>query len=160
MSGWVVEAAGTEGTRQLVERALARLRDEGRHAIRIVDIDCGTGRRLAGVVRLARAMGFTAIEARGCAASREAAHAAAAASARHPDAGVGWGFDAVDVAEALASEQAEGDADLILAPRPVAAALLGVSADLVIPIGRRRRDRAAQAGRPQRRTLICPSAAA
>lgn len=139
------------GAKRLVERVLARLRDDGRRSVRIVDVECGTGRRLAGVVRLARAMGFTAIEARGCARSRDAARAAAAASARHPDPGVGWGFDATEAGEALAAEAAGGDADLILAPGPmIARGSVGRRAAAIVPVGRTRRIRAAQARPPAR----------
>lgn len=107
---------GSDGVGRAVERALLRLRHEGRRAIRIVDVDCGTGRRLARVVRRARALGFTAVEARGCAASREAAAVAARTGARRPDPGVGWTFDAEAADAALAAERAGHDADLILAP--------------------------------------------
>ena len=99
--------------------------------------------------RLLRREHFIAqAEARGCAGSNEAALAATAASARRSDAGVGWGFDAVEPEQALASERAEGDADLILAPRVLASGPL--AAGPVIPIGRTRRIRAAQASRPAR----------
>lgn len=109
-------AAGSDGMGRLVERVLLRLRDEGRRAIRVVDVDCGTGRRLAGVVRRARALGFTAVEVRGYAPSAVAAGAAARARRRRADPGVGWTFGAEEAGAALATERAEGDADLILAP--------------------------------------------
>lgn len=132
-----------DGMKRLVERVLLRLRDEGRRAIRIVDVDCGTGRRLAGVVRRARALGFTAIEARGYARSPEAAVAAARAGAHHPDPAVGWDFDMGIADEALATERSEGDADLILAPDMLAHPKRARPAPE--PIGRTRRVRAAMA---------------
>ena len=112
MAGRGTAAVG--GVAPPIDAALRRLRDEGRRSVRIVDVDCGTGRRLRRVARRARALGFVTVEARGCAG-------AGGAAPRGGDPAVGWTFDDAAPERALAEEAEGGDADLILAPALLAA---------------------------------------
>lgn len=99
---------------EAVEDVLRGLYEQGRRAVRIADLDCGSGRRLVRVARRARQLGFVAVEARGCARTRaEAESAAKAAHARH-DPAIGMSFDAAGLDAALAEEVDEG-ADLVIA---------------------------------------------
>ena len=91
-----------------VDAALRNLRVHGRRAIRILDLGCGPGTRLLRVVRHARAMGFTAIEARGV----DPAWPARAAPILL-DPAIGLTFETGDPLAALAGE-ADHDCDLLL----------------------------------------------
>jgi SAM-dependent methyltransferase len=93
--------------------ALASLRDERRHAIRIVDADCACGTLLIAVAHHARALGFTAIEVRGIDGSPAMIGRARAAAARLRDPVIGFVFETTDMVEALAAE-AEFPADIVL----------------------------------------------
>ncbi|MFS0738360.1 SAM-dependent methyltransferase [Sphingomonas sp. 1P06PA] len=97
----------------VIDDVLAALRRRGRRAIRIVDLDCRSGRRLIDIAARARAKGFLAIEARGCDRSPLAIAAARRAGAAHRDPAIGWQFDVADPASAIAAER--DGADLILA---------------------------------------------
>lgn len=114
-SGGPTSSVGGRGSlHDAVEAVLRHLRDEGRRAIRIVDLDCGSGRRLVRVARRARALGFVAVEARGCARTRAEAAAAARSAGHRDDAAIGLSFDLIE-AEAALAEEVEQGADLVLA---------------------------------------------
>ena len=93
--------------------ALRALRDRKRYAVRIVDADCGAGCLLLHAVRHARALGFTAIEARGIDGSPALIGRARAAAARLGDPAIGVVFDMADMMEALREEH-ELPADIVL----------------------------------------------
>ncbi|UVO51226.1 hypothetical protein M0208_12180 [Sphingomonas sp. SUN019] len=105
-------ALATDSFGAAIDAALRTLRDRGRRAIRIVDLDSRSGKRLIRVAERARALGFLSIEARGCARSRLAAQAARRAAALHKDHAIGWHFDVTAAEPALAEE--EDGADIVL----------------------------------------------
>jgi hypothetical protein len=111
-----------------IDAALRALRDRGRRAIRIVDLDSRSGKRLIRVAERARALGFLSIEARGCARSRLAAQAARRAAALHKDHAIGWHFDVTTVEPAVAAEE-EG-ADIVLVSARTLASANGHGDDL------------------------------
>ncbi len=76
-----------------VAAALAALRADKRRSVRIVDADCGAGTLLLCAVRFARALGFTAIEARGVAAAPALIGRARAAAAALHDPAIGITFE-------------------------------------------------------------------
>lgn len=86
--------------------ALSGLRAVKRHSVRIVDADCERGNLLLCAVRHARAIGFTAIEARGIGGSPAQIRRARAAAAAIDDPAIGISFEADDLITAL-----EGEAD-------------------------------------------------
>lgn len=88
-----------------VTAALAALREQGRHAVRIVDADCGAGCLLINAVHHARALGFTAIEGRGIDGSPALIGRARAAADRVRDPAIGVAFDMADMVGALEAEQ-------------------------------------------------------
>lgn len=96
-----------------VEAALATLRASGRHAVRIVDADCGAGTLLLHALDRARRLGFTAIEGRGIDGSALLIGRARVASTRFVDPAIGVDFA---VADMLAALEAEHDlpADIVL----------------------------------------------
>jgi SAM-dependent methyltransferase len=96
-----------------VAAALATLREEGRHAVRIVDADCGTGAFLLHVARHARALGFTAIEVRGIDGSPALIGRARSAANRCEDAAIGTAFDLADMITALRDEH-DVPADIVI----------------------------------------------
>ncbi|MFD1952188.1 SAM-dependent methyltransferase [Sphingomonas arantia] len=96
-----------------VAAQLASLRGAGRHAVRIVDADCGAGSLLLHAARHARALGFTAIECRGIDGSPALIGRARAAAARCVDPAIGLSFDLTDMIAALEAEQ-DFPADLVL----------------------------------------------
>lgn len=98
-----------------IDAALRALRDRGRRAIRILDLDSRSGKRLIRVAERARAFGFVSIEARGCARSRLAMQAARRAAALHRDYAIGWHFDVTAPASALDEEDAGADIVLVSA---------------------------------------------
>ena len=93
--------------------ALARLRARRRHAVRIVDADCGAGSLLLRAVQHARTLGFTAIEARGIAGSPALIGRARAAASRTIDPAIGLDFTSADLILSL-REEAEMPADIVL----------------------------------------------
>lgn len=96
-----------------VAAALADLRAAGRCSVRIVDADCGTGRLLLRAVRHARALGFTAIEARGIDVVAALVLQGQSTAAALDDPAIGIDFEVGDPATALA-EEAEFPADIVL----------------------------------------------
>lgn len=76
-----------------VAAALAALRADKRRSVRIVDAECGAGTLLLYAVRFARALGFTAIEARGVAAAPALIGRARAAAATLDDPAIGITFE-------------------------------------------------------------------
>jgi len=96
-----------------VTAALQTLRNKGRHAVRIVDADCGTGSFLMDVLRSAHRLGFTAIEGRGIARSSVRVALAQTAARRLHDSAIGVSFEAADPLEALKSER-DFPADIVL----------------------------------------------
>ena len=118
--------------------ALAALREQGRHSVRIVDADCACGTLLIEAVRHARALGFTAIEGRGIDGSPAMIGRARAAAARLQEPAIGLTFEITDMIEALVSE-ADFPADIVLwhggragDDRPDLRASLARAGDLVI----------------------------
>ena len=99
-----------------IEAALGSLRERHRHAVRIVDADCGAGGFLIAVAEEARAMGFTAIEARGLGGSPAMIGRARAAARRHRHAAMGLVFERGDAADALAGER-DFPADILVCHR-------------------------------------------
>lgn len=93
--------------------ALAALREQGRHSVRIVDTDCACGTLLIDAARHARALGFTAIEGRGIDGSPAMIGRARAAAARLHEPAIGLIYEVADMIEALASE-ADFPADIVL----------------------------------------------
>lgn len=96
-----------------VADALARLHAAGRYSLRIVDADCGTGDLLLRAVRYARALGFTAIEARGIDDVPSLVEQGRSTAASLHDPAIGICFETQDLATTLA-EEAEFPADIIL----------------------------------------------
>lgn len=96
-----------------VADALARLLAAGRHSIRIVDADCGTGELLLHAVRHARALGFTAIEARGIDEVPSLVEQGCSAAAGLHDPAIGICFETRDLVATLA-EEAECPADIVI----------------------------------------------
>ncbi|WP_380785631.1 SAM-dependent methyltransferase [Sphingomonas sp. R86521] len=87
-----------------VGAVLATLRASGRHAVRIVDIDCGAGTLLLHALEQARRLGFTAIEGRGTDGSALLIGRARAALTRFADPAIGVDFAVADMFAALADE--------------------------------------------------------
>lgn len=98
---------------QAICAALARLREQGRCSVRIVDADCGAGSLLVLAAHHARALGFTAIEGRGIDQSPALVGRARASASRAGDPAIGLEFDVLDVFEALRAEE-ELPADILL----------------------------------------------
>lgn len=96
-----------------VAAALASLRAARRRSVRIVDADCGAGGLLLSAVRHARALGFTAIEARGIDAAPALVGRARAAAATLDDAAIGITFETAALVEAL-SDEADFPADIVV----------------------------------------------
>ena len=93
--------------------ALAALRAQRRHSVRMVDADCACGTLLIKAVRHARALGFTAIEGRGIDGSPAMIGRARVAAARLHEPAIGLTFEVADLIEALADE-ADVPADIVL----------------------------------------------
>lgn len=92
---------------------LKSLRRHKRRAVRIVDVNCGDGTLLIQAVRLARSLGFLAIEALGVDSDADHIDDARDRARMMKDTAVGLDFQ---VAEAFAQLQVEADfpADIIL----------------------------------------------
>lgn len=93
--------------------ALLAMRAASRRSIRIVDADCGAGSLLLCAVRHARALGFTAIEARGIDQAAMHVRRAQAAAAKLCDPAISVTFETGMIVDALAAE-AEFPADIVL----------------------------------------------
>ena len=119
-----------------VAAALAHLRAARRRSLRIVDAECGDARLLIRAALHARAIGFTAIEARGMIGDPAALRRAREAAAAVRDPAIGIAFDMGDLIAGLA-EEAELPADILLwgggaGARPDIAAAAERAAALVI----------------------------
>lgn len=117
---------------------LSALRTAGRHAVRIVDAECGAGTLLLQAAHHARALGFTAIEARGIDRSPSSIGRARAAANRAADPAIGVSFEVADLVVALQTEH-DLPADIVLCHgvaahewRPDAVAALRQAGRLVI----------------------------
>jgi len=97
--------------------ALTRLKAGGRHSVRIVDADCGTGTTLLHAALRARGLGFTAVEARGIDGAPAPISSARVAAAAFRDPAIGIAFDVADLVTALADE-IDLPADILLWRRP------------------------------------------
>lgn len=114
-----------------ITAALMALREAGRHAVRMVDADCGAGSLLLHAAHHARTLGFTAIEARGIDRSPALIGRARVTASRYADPAIGIIFERVDLILALREEE-DLPADILLChhasmidPRPeVASALI------------------------------------
>lgn len=96
-----------------VVSALTSLRARNRRSIRIVDADCGAGILLLCAVRLARYLGFTAIEARGIGDTPALVERARTAAGEIADPAIGITFERADLLGALDSED-EFPADIVV----------------------------------------------
>jgi SAM-dependent methyltransferase len=96
-----------------IEAALSALRTKGRHAVRIVDAQCGTGTLLLQALTRARRLGFTAIEGRGIDRSPPLIGRARSAAHRVVDPAIGMDFVAADMVTALRNEQ-DLPADIVI----------------------------------------------
>lgn len=105
-------------TSWLVENALLEMQATGRHAVRIVDIGCGSGAVLIRALACARSLGFVAIEGRGVDASSDDIMIARWATQNWADPAIGLAFEAGDIARALADEE-EDAVDILLYARGV-----------------------------------------
>ncbi|MDF0486673.1 SAM-dependent methyltransferase [Sphingomonas sp. H39-1-10] len=122
---WLVQDSGRRAARlapppvcedarwPAVLAALAELRHANRHSIRILDMDCGAGSVLLHAVRHARALGFTAIEARGVDGVPALIGRARAAAAALIDPAIGISFETADLMTALVAEH-DFPADILL----------------------------------------------
>ncbi|MET0376903.1 MAG: class I SAM-dependent methyltransferase [Rhizorhabdus sp.] len=97
----------------MVAAALTEMHEHGRHAVRIVDADCGTGRLLLHAVRHASALGFKAIEGRGIDGSPVLVGRARSAASQLHDSAIGITFDVADMRVALRAER-DFPADIVL----------------------------------------------
>lgn len=93
--------------------ALDRLHSARRHSVRIVDADCGSGTLLLCAVRLARTLGFTAIEARGIDDAAASVDRARTAAAKVRDPAISITFETADLVSALGDET-DFPADIVL----------------------------------------------
>lgn len=125
-----------------IEAALLALRSSGRHAVRIVDADCGTGTLLLHALGHARQLGFTAVEGHGIDRSSLLIGRAQLAARRAADPALGVDFEVADIVAALRDEQ-------------------DLPADIVIchDLARDRRPEAARAVRSAGRVVIADDAA-
>ncbi|MEG3158960.1 methyltransferase domain-containing protein [Sphingomonas sp. LB2R24] len=96
-----------------IEGALSALRTNGRHAVRIVDAQCGAGTLLLHALAEARRLGFTAIEGHGIDRSPLLIGRARSAAHRVVDPAIGLDFEAADMVTALRDEQ-DLPADIVI----------------------------------------------
>jgi hypothetical protein len=96
-----------------VQAALSSLRARGRHAVRVVDAQCGAGSLLLHALHHARALGFTAIEGHGADGSPALIGRARAAANRCVDPAIGTQFDVSDIITALRGEH-DLPADIVI----------------------------------------------
>jgi len=138
----VSKAAAHDPRWPRIEAALAALRTNGRHAVRIVDAECGAGTLLLQALAEARWLGFKAIEGRGIDRSPLLIGRARLAARRAADPAIGVDFAVADMVAALRDEQ-------------------DLPADIVIchDLARDRRPEAARALRNAGRIVIADDAA-
>lgn len=96
-----------------IAAALSALRTNGRHAVRIVDGQCGVGTLLLQALAEARRLGFTAIEGRGIDRSPPLIGRARSAAHRVVDPAIGVDFVVADMVTALRDEQ-DLPADIVI----------------------------------------------
>lgn len=96
-----------------IAAALTTLHEQGRFSIRIVDADCGAGSLLIHAAHHARAIGYSAIEARGIDGSPALIGRARASASRLADPAIGLSFDLADALSALREEE-DMPADIML----------------------------------------------
>ena len=96
-----------------IEAALLALRFSGRHAVRIVDADCGAGTLLLHALGHARQLGFTAVEGHGINRSSLLIGRARSAARRAADPALGVDFEVADIVAALRDEQ-DLPADIVI----------------------------------------------
>lgn len=96
-----------------IDATLIDLRTHRRHAIRIVDLGCGAGDWLIRTAQRARALGFTAIEARGVDSDPVAVAVAARRAEEHRDPAIGLTFEVGRFGEVL-EEERDTACDIIL----------------------------------------------
>ncbi|PTQ59382.1 methyltransferase family protein [Sphingomonas aurantiaca] len=96
-----------------IEAALLALRSSGRHAVRIVDADCGAGTLLLHALGHARQLGFTAVEGHGIDRSWLSIGRARSAARRAADPALGVDFEVADIVGALRDEQ-DLPADIVI----------------------------------------------
>jgi SAM-dependent methyltransferase len=99
--------------RAKIDTVLRDLRLRGRHALRIIDLGCGTGGWLIATALRARELGFTAIEGRGVDRDPDAIERAWAAALVRREPAIGLAFEIGSIARAV-DEENEGGCDLIL----------------------------------------------
>lgn len=105
--------AGRGPSPMRIGSALRRLRNGGHHAVRILDLECGSGERLIDAARQAQSLGFLAIEGCGASLSMHQIHRARYAAGLQPHASTALDFEISEPIGILASEQ-DGAADLVL----------------------------------------------
>ena len=133
----VSKAAAHDPRWRQIEAALAALRANGRHAVRIVDAECGAGTLLRQALAEARWLGFTAIEGRGIDRSPLLIGRARAAAHRIADPAIGVDFEIADMVVALRDEL-DLPADIVICHdlardrRPEAARAVGNAGRIVI----------------------------
>jgi len=96
-----------------ITRQLDRLHHDHRHAVRMVDLDCGCGALLIAAAEYARSVGFLAIEAKGVGQSAAAIAQARAAASHCRDCAIGLEFVVGSHEEAL-QDEADFPADILL----------------------------------------------
>ncbi len=98
-----------------VAAVLAGLRHGNRRCVRILECECGSGEFLLECVRLARQLGFTAVEARGIDCREDLLGCARSRAASLKDPAVGIVFDRCELDQALA-EEVDLPADILIWP--------------------------------------------
>ena len=96
-----------------IEAVLLALRSNGRHAVRIVDADCGAGTLLLHALGHARHLGFTAVEGYGIDRSYLSIGRARLAARRAADPALGVDFEVADMVAGLRNEQ-DVPADIVI----------------------------------------------
>lgn len=107
------ERSNDGDVRAKIDAVLRDLRLQGRHALRLVDLSCGTGGRLIATAKRARDLGFTAIEGRGVDRDPDAIERAWAAALVGRDPAIGLTFGVGSIARAV-DEEREVGCDIIL----------------------------------------------